>query len=122
MDIKISSGGGKSCLVNLSGFIARDFPIREIFSFKDIEGHPEKLRLDAVTFLVQEKMGFNLWWWSDEPQLICPLESRGYFDFEKAQSLHSPKGATGVALSSFKGPKEGEAEMSFRIILDFTKP
>jgi hypothetical protein len=121
MLIKISPDGDKNCLLTLSGFVAKDFPVREILSFKKLKNAPRALRLDSILFVIQEKMGFNLWWWMDEPQLIMPLESRGYFDFEKVQSLHSPPGATGLGLSSFKGPKSTEPEQSFLLMLDMVK-
>ena len=121
MEIKISPDGAKNCLVTLSGFISKDFPIREILSFRNLLGQPKAVRIDSAFWLIQEKMGFNLWWWAEEPTIAFPMESRNFADFEKLQSLHAPKGATGLGLSSFKGPGSGDKEMSFLIILELIK-
>jgi hypothetical protein len=80
------------------------------------------MRLDSVTFAIQEKMGFNLWWTGGATikdwQLIMPLESRGFFDFEKVGGLHSPDGCYGIGLSVFKNT---DPMMTFTMTLDLTK-
>lgn len=121
MDIKISSDGEKNALVILSGFLGQDLPVREILSFKHLKKSPSKVRIEGAFWLIQEKLGFNLWWWGSEPQLAFPMESRNYVDFTKFEFLHAPSGATGLGLSSFNAPKKPEPEKSFLIMLDLVK-
>ena len=124
--IKIGSNGGKTCHVLIQGLVSENFSAEPILFFKDIVGTSNtlapvtKMRLDGVQFAIQEKMGFDLWWMmeGDSLELILPLESRGGFDFEKIISIHSPEGARGLAFSCFK---VSEPEMSFMLMLDFTK-
>ncbi len=122
MDIKTVSDGDKSCLITLSGSISSLFKPQTVLVFSRLKGSPSRLRFDSVLFAIQEKMGFNLWWVNDEDvkkwKLIIPLESRGYFDFEKLGALHSPDDAMGIGLSAFKNT---ETQMTFLLMLDFTK-
>ncbi len=122
MDIRTVSDGEKSCLVTLSGSISPNFKPRSVLNFNDLKHAPRRMRLDSVTWAIQEKMGFNLWWITGIEvknwKLILPLESRGYFDFEKTGSLHSVDEAVGIGLSSFKNT---ELMMGFLLTLDLTK-
>lgn len=121
MEIRIGSDGHKGCLATISGFITSESKFEPILYFDKLLNKPPRLRLDAVTFAIQEKMGFNLWWTAKDKsdwQLIMPLESRGYFDFEKAGFIYSPPEAIGVCIEPFNLART----MSFLLILDFTKP
>lgn len=127
MDIKIGADGENSCRVTLSGEIAKaaTLPVSVLSFDKLVQRRPIRgLRLDAMTFAVQEKMGFNLWW-ECRPEakipkykLIMPIESRGFFDFEKITPIESPSDAVGVALTAFKVT---EPSMTFLLMFDFTK-
>jgi hypothetical protein len=125
VDIEIGADGGKNCHVTITGQQSENFskPAPILF-FKDLSGSPERLRLDGLQFAIQEKSGFNLWWIMPEEKgipaykLIMPIESRGGFDFEKIKPVSSPRGALGLALTSFKVT---EKFMSYLIMLDLTK-
>jgi hypothetical protein len=122
MQIKIGSDGPKSCLATYSGRITTKFIPESILSFDRLKPVPARMRLDSVTFAIQEKMGFNLWWAAGATimdwHLIMPIESRGYFDLEKAGGIHSPPGAFGIGLSCFRNT---DPDMTFMFILDLTK-
>lgn len=119
MKIKIT-GGAKNCRVSVSGLLNKgEYSAPSvIFLFESVEA--KGMRLDSIEFAVQEKMGFNLWWLMKDKsyEIIMPVESRGYFDFEKVDSWHSPGEAVGMALSAFKVTEPG---MSFLIMLDMVK-
>jgi hypothetical protein len=121
MKVKIG-GAAKNCRISVSGLLnpGQYKSPHPIFLFKDLSGSPSGVRLDSIEFAVQEKMGFNLWWIMEDKthEVVLPLESRGYFDFEKVDSWHSPPGAVGMALSAFKITEQG---MSFLIMLDLVK-
>lgn len=125
MEIKIGADGGKNCHVTITGQQTGNLsPPVPILFFATLTDSPKGVRLDAVQFAIQEKMGFNLWWIMPEEKgikaykLILPLESRGGFDFEKIKPLVSPVGALGLALTAFKVT---EKDMSFMLMLDMTK-
>ena len=52
------------------------------------------------------------------PKILMPIESRGYFDFERVQPYHSPEGAIGVG---FKAYRVTEEKMAFWMMLDMSK-
>lgn len=121
MEVKIGSDGGKSCQVTITGQLSENLSEPEpILLFENLRNPPKHLRLDGIQFSIQEKMGFCLWWIVEgaPPKLLMPLESRGGYDFEKIQSIPSPEGALGLALTSFKVT---EANMSFLIMLDLAR-
>lgn len=119
MKIRIGSDG-MHCLVTVTGIAKQDILEEPILLFKALKGSPDKIRLDGIHWMIQEKMGFNLYWiMSDESfEIIMPLESRGSIDLEKVQSQFSPEGAIGMAISSFK---RTDARMSFFLLLDLVK-
>jgi hypothetical protein len=119
MDVKIGSDGLKYCSVTISGRVSPGDSFEPILTFAEIQGRPKAVRLDSIEFAIMEKMGFDLCWvTNDQPILIMPLESRGYFDFEKMQSIQSPPEAIGIGLQPFKCSDQG---MGFLIMLDLVK-
>ena len=118
---KIVIDGGKNSVVTLSGSLREDIASPSlVLKFEDLAMKPKSVRIDAVVFAIQEKMGVVLWWELDkERELILPLESRGRFNFEEIQGLHSPKeGVLGISMSTF----EWKAPVKhFLIMLDLTK-
>src|SRR5271168_2230028 len=117
MQVKISSGGERNVYVTASGFVSKGEPLtpEPIFLFKDIKGEPLTVRLDDIQFAIREKMGFDLLWvMPNGYEVVMPVESRGYFDWEKSQSIHCPEGAIGMALQPFNVTSE---RMSFMIVL-----
>lgn len=121
MKITIGADGGKNCHITLSGTmeLALSTPV-PIVLFRELAGAPKKLRIDAIQFAIQEKMGFNLWWLMTDgsSEIILPLESRGGFDFEKIKPLSSPEFSIGIGYSTFK---VNEPSMNYLIMLDLTK-
>jgi hypothetical protein len=111
--------GAKNLTLHVVGNITKNVSLYDILKFADLRSPVIKLRLESVTFAIQEKAGFYLWWRGkgSEKSLILPLESRGWFDFEKVGCIMSPADATGIAISSFNvtEPK------AFRLILDMSK-
>jgi hypothetical protein len=120
MQIKIGPDGDKNCLVTISGQLSPKSKGGPILTFAETKGSPLAMRLDSLEFMIQEKMGFNLWWMMEDETkvLIMPIESRGYFDLEKMQSLHSPPGSIGISMTPFKIT---DPEMTFLIMLDLVK-
>jgi hypothetical protein len=109
------------CMVAITGQLANDLTAEPIFLFDQLNGRPTRLRIDGIHWMIQEKMGFNLWWLMGNGnllELVMPLESRGSIDLERIQSQQSPEGAIGMALTSFK---RTEPNMSFFILLDLVK-
>ncbi len=121
MDITVGADGQKNCHVTITGQAGEIPPSPvPIVVFAELAGGIRKLRIDAIQFAIQEKMGINLFWIMGEKEfkLILPLESRGGFDFEKVKPLSSPEGAIGIALTFFK---VSEPSMGYLIQLDMTK-
>lgn len=74
-----------------------------------------KLKLTAVTWLIEEKMGFYLSW--DRESVLLPMESRNSISF--AQAIPCPENWQGsLWLRPFKVT---QPNMAFFIILDFDK-
>jgi hypothetical protein len=128
MDIKMGADSDNSCRVTISGDLDKALELpAPIFLFKDLKQslRPIKgLRLDCIQWAIQEKMGFNLWWLIEpaakppKVKLILPIESRGFFDFEKITAIQSPPEAVGVGVTAFKVT---EKAMTYLIMMDFTR-
>jgi hypothetical protein len=70
-----------------------------------------------MAFLVQEKMGFQLWWDEDLTQIMMPVESRGAFRFDGVRPpIEGWKG--GIWFVPFKVDEDSKM---FVISLDFDK-
>ncbi len=110
-------GASKNATVNISGILTKDVEWLDIFTL--VQLNCEKVRFESVVFSIQEKAGFYLWWQGRDlnKTLILPLESRGAFNFEAMQFLHSPPGTERMGLSSFGVDKP----KAFLLILDLGK-
>jgi hypothetical protein len=115
----IQTDGQKNVTVHVTGILTKDIVLADILAFSNLSGRPAKLRLESVTFAIQEKAGLYLWWRGRDSNktLILPLESRGWFDFEKIGCIQSPAETIGMSISSFgvNAPK------AFLLILDMGK-
>jgi hypothetical protein len=81
----------------------------------EVKTQQKKLKLTALAWLIEEKMGFVLSWEKD--QVLLPMESRNSMRFD--QAIPSPAIWTGsLWLRPFKVTLP---EMAFFIILDFDK-
>lgn len=110
----VASGNG--LVLEVSGDVDKDFT-HTILRLKD---HPEvkSLRLDTVTFAIQEKMGVILYWKvAGALVLLQPLESRGYLNWEGIRGKHSPDGLEEIVMESFGVT----SRKVFTMMFDFTK-
>jgi hypothetical protein len=120
LEVNKINDGGKNVTINFSGVLVKDIdPSAPKMVVDFLSLHVKRIRLESITFAIEEKAGFYLWWMGEgyKKSLILPLESRGWFDFEKSGCLHSPEWAVGIGLSSFKI----EVPKAFLIILDMGK-
>ena len=114
----ISIDGHKNAVVSVTGMLYEDIEHTDILTLSNLSPTPRAIRIEGVTFAIQEKMGFQLYWRTLHGyELIMPIESRGFFNFDVMQGLHSPKDTIGLSVSSF-GCKDLK---SFLILLDLTK-
>lgn len=81
-----------------------------------VEGLDRAVKLSSVAFLVQEKMGFRLWWDKDLTQPMMPIESRGAFRFD---GVRPPSDWAGIIwIQPFKVDEDGKM---FVLSLDFDR-
>lgn len=127
-DFQISiPADGKNAVVQVTGFLKSEEPFK-ILDLSQLKGQPKAIRLDSITFLIEEKAGIKLWWEDSTPgemQLIFPLESRGFFDFGKSHPIHSPRDCLSIYASGFnlewKNGDYKNAVKSFFLMLDMEK-
>lgn len=102
--VHIPVNGSKNAVVKASGRLSGDMPRQLLVGFEQLESQgisPKKLKIESLTFAIQEKLGFLLYWRVGETaHLILPLESRGYLNWASIYSLHSPEGADGILIES----------------------
>lgn len=81
-----------------------------------VSGLDSAVKLASVAFLVQEKMGFQLWWDKDLTEPLLPVESRGAFRFDGVRPPGAWKGEI------FAVPfKVDEDRKMFVLSLDFDR-
>jgi hypothetical protein len=104
LGVKVNHSGTKHATVEISGFLTGNTAMN-LFSRNSLDPRPKSLRIDAITYSLQDKLGIYLCWGmpgEEEPHLIIPLESRGKFDFSATGGLKPPKDWDGmVILQSF---------------------
>jgi hypothetical protein len=102
--VKVNHSGAKHIMVEASGFLSGDTAIT-LLTLASLDPQPKSLRIDAITFSLQEKLGLCLKWGmkgEEEPRVIIPLESRGKFDFSAIGGLKPPADWEGtIILQSF---------------------
>lgn len=122
VNIEIPVNGNRNAVVKAYGVLSGDMPRQVLVDFADLafQDRPtKKLKIESLTFAIQEKLGFKLWWRIGEDAcLILPLESRGYLNWASVYSLHSPAGADGILIESFGW---AEPEKVFLFELDMEK-
>lgn len=104
---EIVASSQRNVTIRLSGFIDNATPIV-------IETKQAKLKLTAIAWLIEEKMGFHLSW--DPSGVLMPLESRNAMRFD--QAIPCPEGWQG---SLWLKPFKVTPPMAFFILLDFDK-
>ena len=121
MRVEIVNDGQKNATVQVSGLLlppsaaVSSLHHVDLLQFADLNHTPSKIRVESITFAIQEKGGLYLWWTNDI--LLMPLESRGFFDFEKIGCLSSPIGSKGISMTTFGIDKP----KAFLLILDLGK-
>lgn len=103
--IEIPTNGSRNAQVRASGVLVKNFIPCVLVLFDDLkfQDRPtKKLKIQSLTFAIQEKAGFLLWWRVGETlRAILPLESRGYLNWEAIHAIHSPEGADAIMFESF---------------------
>lgn len=127
---KVLSGGptSKNLVVEVKGRLVTDEPAF-LFKLEDLKIPPTKLRLDSILWMIEEKAGMRLFWTEGEEleagtDWITPIESRGYFDFEKIQPLQSEKVVKGIGMSPFKmesAVRPNPRGYQFLVVFNFEK-
>lgn len=112
--------GQKNTVVLVTGVLSKSNVTPElVFDLSKLEKPPSFIRLDGVTFSIEEKLQCMLWWEGKEDDLILPLAGRGKLEFYGG--LHSPRmeGYTGnivLSTSDWTGPVK-----RFMILLDMMR-
>jgi hypothetical protein len=128
MILRTIKEGEKNFSVSVTGFTRDDFkrvPIIDIEKFKAPTSGWKGVRLDSITWAIQEKMGMYLRWEDDdkETSLILPLESRNSMRFD--EGIPSPRINEGwtkrIWLSGFNTNIAPAGAKSFFLLLDFDK-
>jgi len=124
LSTSILQDGNKNTTIQICGLVdSDDSPgILEVLVFGNLMGAPKGMKLEAMIFAIQEKMGLHLWWTMHDGsrRYVITLESRGRFDFEALQGLQSPEGVKGLAVSIF-GFEKTKGQMGLMILLDMDK-
>lgn len=128
MIIQTIKEGEKNISVMVKGFTGASFPATSILDLTKIKSPTsgwKGLRLDSLTWALEEKMSMYLQWeekW-EESSLILPLESRNSMRFD--EGIPSPRVADGwgkqVWLNAFNVDKPVTGRKGYFILLDFDK-
>ena len=101
----------KNTKVIIKGVLEQELELTTV-----LKGLPHSKLMSAI-WMVQEKMGFTLWW--DEKSLIMPMESRNSFRLDRG--WEPPKEWKGELLLASYGFSNGPTPKHFVIELDFDK-
>src|ERR1700679_4280871 len=106
-------GGSKNLVYVFSGLVDK---VDENQAYCLVSDLNLEIKLASVAFLVQEKMGFQLWWDEALTQPMLPVESRGAF---RLDGVRPPSEWTGeIWIRAFK---VDEDRKMFVLSLDFDK-
>ena len=72
-------GGGKNLVYVISGIVDKEDEYKAHCLISELD---RTIKLASVAFLVQEKMGLQLWWDEALTEPMLPVESRGAFRFD----------------------------------------
>lgn len=105
---EIVASGQRNVTIRISGAVLDAAPFQ-------VKTEQLKLKLTAVAWLIEEKMGFHLSW--DSTSVLMPLESRNSLRFD--QAIPCPENWQGsLWLKPFNFTKK---QMAFFVILDLDK-
>ncbi len=114
LDSKIVHDGHKNVVINVTGqaisAIAKPTAILEL---SKLQGPPKGMRIDSITFSLEDKLTCLLWWGEDK--LILPLSGRGRLDFEADDGLQGQDDIYLTAKMEVVSPKH------FLIVINITK-
>jgi len=105
-------GGGRNQTWLVTGLVEQADESKAIQLLSELD---KGIRLASVAFLVQEKMGFTLWWDEGLTQPMMPVESRGAFRFDGVRPPPDWKGELWAVPFKVDEPK------MFVLNLDFDK-
>jgi hypothetical protein len=112
VSVKINDGG-KNVVVSLSGKLLTELPLTKILTLADLKDPtPRALRLGQVSFAIQEKLGIELFWLTDE----LPV-----YIIEKFQAIHSPKDIEGIGIRTIVGTADWKQPKGFNIMINLVK-
>jgi hypothetical protein len=121
LNTSIVQDGSKNTILQISGIVDSPPSLTEVLVFGNLRQPFSSLKIQAITFMIQEKMGCHLFWTMRDGSHVymVTLESRGRADFESATGLRMPEDSKGVAMSIFKWEKE--TPMGLMILIDMDK-
>ena len=122
---RITNDTNKNCKVQIYGWIGADIPDDKPVVALDLEklrDTPKNIRIDALWWLIEEKMGLRLWWKPGD--FLLPLESRNSIRFDSpmySRELAPPEWDRKLWLSSHDAGSNTTKSKYFRIALDMEK-
>lgn len=128
MIIQTIKDGEKNVSILVKGFTDTDFSPLDILDLEKVKSPSagwKGIRLDSITWVLQEKMTMFLRWENDgeESSLLLPLESRNSMRFD--EGIPSPRIEKGwtkrVWLSAINVKSPAAGFKAFFILLDFDK-
>jgi hypothetical protein len=112
-------GGQKNIVYVLSGLVNKEDEGKAVCLVSELD---RAVKLASVAFLVQEKMGLQLWWDEALTEPMLPVESRGAFRFDGVRP--PPDWAGQIWVKPFKVDMPGEPRVfpkMFVLSLDFDR-
>lgn len=124
LNTSIVQDGSKNTILQISGIVDSQPSLMEVLVFGNLMQPTQgfrSIKVQAVTFLIQEKMGLHLFWTmlDGSHAYMCTFESRGRADFESAGGLRMPEDASGIAMNIFGWPKD--SKMGLLLLIDMDK-
>lgn len=117
---RVLHDGAKNLLVLVRGAAFEAESLAAPLDLRELSSAPRRVRLEGVTWFIQEKVGLSLWLSEDDrspEQLLLVLESRGWSKF---QDFVLPEGWDGrLYIEPFGQAVNGKG--LFWLSLDFDK-
>ena len=113
--------GPRNVLVEITGVLdTADYSVADITTISTLNPVPLLLRIDTISFSIEDGLTCLLWWHDNSPTLILPLAGRSKLDYNWFGGRNNPKntGYTGnieLSTAGWSGVKH------FSILLDLIK-